>query len=45
MGTREDIMVYAGIRPIELPSGAFIGAVPAWPVTELDLEDEELDVE
>ena len=36
MGTRDDIMRHAGILPIELPSGAFIGAVPAWPVTEPD---------
>jgi hypothetical protein len=42
MGTRHDIMRHAGILPIELPSGSFIGAVPAWPVVEPDEPDEPL---
>ena len=42
MGTRQDIMLHAGMLPIELPSGSFIGAVPVWPVTEPDEPDESL---
>ena len=42
MSTRHDIMRHAGILPIELPSGSFIGAVPAWPVTEPDEPEDDL---
>lgn len=45
MGTRQYLMSHAGILPIELPSGSFIGAVPAWPVIAQDEPDEALEDE